>query len=236
MDEERAKEAFLGESYGGAEGGSEGWRRQGRKKAAGRPGHGGGWGRARRPGRSVSPADWGWAWGRAGRKEPQSTLETSREGEASLSDSALGPRRGRRPTAWLGGEGGEASLRRGSGRKGGRGGLPCPGASEKSLPGPGRTVAARGSRARGRPSRSLLPEGWEASAGQSEGPSGSWSEHGGSPVSALSVSGAVSLGLENRPGAHRGAPAAAVVVVVMVVVVRLRGLRWVQQRRGGLQV
>lgn len=41
-------------------------------------------------------------------------------------------------------------------------------------------------------------------------------------------------GLEDRPGAHRGAPAAT--VVVMMVVVRLRGLRRVQQRRGGLQV
>lgn len=47
------------------------------------------------------------------------------------------------------------------------------------------------------------------------------------------VSGAVSSGLENRPRAHRGAPACVVVVVVMM---RLRSLRGMQKWRGGLQV
>lgn len=48
------------------------------------------------------------------------------------------------------------------------------------------------------------------------------------------VSGAVSSGLENRPRAHRGAPACVVMMVVMVM--RLRSLRRMQKWRGGLQV
>lgn len=48
------------------------------------------------------------------------------------------------------------------------------------------------------------------------------------------VSGAVSSGLENRPGAHRGTPACVVMMVVMVM--RLRSLRGMQKWRGGLQV
>lgn len=40
--------------------------------------------------------------------------------------------------------------------------------------------------------------------------------------------------LENRPRAHRGAPAR--VVVMVVVVMRLRSLRGMQEWRGGLQV
>lgn len=69
------------------------------------------------------------------------------------------------------------------------------------------------------------------SAGLLEGPcpAASTEDNG----SLLSVSGTVSLGLENRSRAHRGDPAA---MRVVVMVVRLRGLRGVQQRRRRLQV
>lgn len=69
------------------------------------------------------------------------------------------------------------------------------------------------------------------SRGRQEGPL-RWGERRGSP-GVCSVSGAGTLGLEDRPCAHRGTPAT---VVVVMVVVRLRGLRGVQQWRGGLQV
>lgn len=71
--------------------------------------------------------------------------------------------------------------------------------------------------------------GWRQRAGRREPRLGVSTEDN---WSLLSVSGEFSLGLENRPRAHRGAPAAVMVVVVM----RLRGLSGVQQRRRGLQV
>lgn len=57
--------------------------------------------------------------------------------------------------------GGEACPRRGSGGQGVQGRRPCRGrgggGASKNLPVPGRSVAARGSRARGRPSRAAPP-------------------------------------------------------------------------------
>lgn len=101
--------------------------------------------------------------------------------------------------------------------------------ARRRLPAPGCAVAPPGSRVWGRPARA-------ATAGIIRPAGGTlwlWGR-------ALRITGLCSLslwrglwGLENRPRAHGGAPAA---VVMVVVVMRLRGLRRVQQRRRGLQV
>ena len=159
-DEERAEGAFLrGELRRGRDEGSNGWKRQGRKKAAGRRGQGVGvgGGQAGRTRRSITPEDRSWAWGRARRKEPQRAQAASGAGQASLSGTLLAAR----------GEKG-AGLPRRAGRGGeGRGGKseaglrserrPWQGFSRgcrvsprvargarRRLPVPGRAVAPRG--------------------------------------------------------------------------------------------
>ena len=127
MDEERAKEALLGESYGGAEGGSEGWRRQGRKKArAARVTGAGGGGRAGPGGQSARPTGAGPGGGQGERSLRAPRKPRGRGRRPSRTQLVARGEEGARPPGWAG-RGGEASLKRGSGRKGGRGGLPCPG-------------------------------------------------------------------------------------------------------------
>lgn len=192
------------------------------------------------------------ARGRPRRKEPQSAREAWRGG-GPLRVPAQGPGRRRRRAASPGrhGGGGAASSRRGSLQTAepwlrsvmqpwGR-----PAARPASPPG---EPALRGCAASRRSKAGHCGPGPYAEAGRPAGcrwrargkdPRPAWGEGRRTPrvpglPAAVSVSDAVSLALEDRARAHRGAAPAA--VVMMVVVMRLRGLRGVQQRRRGLQV
>lgn len=179
MDEERAKGAFLGEGAGskaGQRGAPRTWDSRAEKKrraaqVTGVSGEGAQAGEVNQPIAGAGPG------GGHGERSLRAPWKLRGAGEASLPpDSARGPRQGRRPTASRVAEGrrgmSEAGLR--SERRPRRAALP--GAS-KNLPVPHRSEAARGSRARGGPSRASPHRGWEASSGQLEGPSGSPGEH-----------------------------------------------------------
>lgn len=119
-----------------------------------------GGGRAGRGGHSAQPTGAG-SGGGHGERSLRAPWKPRGRGRHPSLDSAHGPRRGRRPTASRGTEGrggmSEAGLRRQ--RRPRRAALPGVGWGEpsKNLPVPGRSVAARGSRARGRPSRAAPP-------------------------------------------------------------------------------
>lgn len=145
------------------------------KKSGGPPGSRGrvGAGRQAGPGRSITQEDCAEPGGRAKRKEPQIAQEASRAGEASLSATQLSARgeegAGR---LCLAGSGGEESLRRGSGRKGGPGRRPSPRRNQGPLRGAFQFSASRcGGAGPGEaiPGR-ILQEGWVALAGLLEGP------------------------------------------------------------------
>lgn len=105
-----------------------------------------GWGAGRQagPGRSITQEDCAEPGGRAKRKEPQIAQEASRAGEASPSATQLSARgeegAGR---LCLAGSGGEESLRRGSGRKGGPGRRPSPRRNQGPLTGAFQFSASR---------------------------------------------------------------------------------------------
>lgn len=157
-------------------GGLQGLGTAGQKKSGGQPRSQGRVGRARRPGRSISPSlELGLG---AGTEKGASEHPGNFAGGGGVPPPGLSPwPAARKAPDCLLGRGGrrgmsEAGLR--SERQPRRAALP--GAS-KNLPVPHRSEAARGSRARGRPSRASPHRGWEASSGQLEGPSGSPGEH-----------------------------------------------------------